>query len=859
MERELEAELRFHLEMQTAEFIRQGMPPERARRAARQALGDVDRLKDDVRDTWLTRTIETVIQDARYGLRGLRRHAGYTAAVLVTMALGIGANSAIFSVVHAVVLSPLPYERGDDLVLMQQPRGGYDNAGFSLLDIDDIGRLSASLDSLSEYHGMYFILLGGAEPARVATGVVSWNYFETLGLEPLLGRTFRAEDDRHDAPATLVLSYDYWQRELGGDPGVVGRVFQMNDRPHTVVGVLPDVPMYPQANDVYMPRTSCPFRMSPENRDRRGSGMASALGRRRNGSSLADLNADLTQVGAALQTAYPVDYRADAGHRIVATPLRREFTRNFESTLVVLLGTSAFVLLIVVASVANLAVARTMRRDRELALRTALGASRRRLLRQLLTESAILSLAGGLAGLVLAVVARDLLASYVARFTPRASEIRIDASVLWFTLTLSLLTGLLSNTLPALSRYLRPGRAGAAAAGTVRRGGVRRALIVAQVAASFMLLVGAGLLTRSLMKLAEVDPGFSTERVLTLQLDMDFSRYRSDTARTEYLARVEAALASLPDVSSVGASGTLPFLDDSRASLTHLAIEGEPPPPLNRGPQASLMIATAAYFEAMNIPLLRGRAFAVDDRLGGPTVVIINQLLAQRLFPGGDPIGRRISDGDDDWATIVGVVASVRQQLAVEPVAEIYVPMAQLPYVTTNWVLRSERDLDAIAPLVREAIHDVDPNQPIHRMRPLTDARAASLLPPRLTAALIGLFAALALVITATGIAGVIAFSVNQRSQEFGVRMALGAAPVDVVSMVVREGMTLALKGLAIGAAGAIVLGGVFSTLLFEVTPTDGVTYAIVSFLLMIVAALACLLPALRAASVDPMNALRPA
>ncbi len=325
------------------------------------------------------------------------------------------------------------------------------------------------------------------------------------------------------------------------------------------------------------------------------------------------------------------------------------------------------------------------------------------------------------------------------------------------------------------------------------------------------------------------------------------------------MARVEAALASLPDVSSVGASGTLPFLDDSRASLTHLAIEGEPPPPLNRGPQASLMIASAGYFEAMKIPFLRGRAFAAEDRLGGPTVVIMNQLLAQRLFPGGDPIGRRISDGDDDWATIVGVVASVRQQLAVEPVAEIYVPMTQLPYVTTNWVLRSERDLDAIAPLVREAIRAVDPNQPIHRMRPLTDARAASLLPPRLTAALIGLFAALALVITATGIAGVIAFSVNQRSQEFGVRMALGAAPADVVSMVVREGMTLALKGLAIGAAGAIVLGGVFSTLLFEVTPTDGVTYAIVSFLLMIVAALACLLPALRAASVDPMNALRPA
>ena len=283
MERELDAELRFHLDMQTTEYVRQGVAPEAARRSAQQLFGGVEGIKDDVRDTWLTRLVETLGQDVRYGVRSLRRQAGYALAVVVTMTLGIGANTAIFSVVNAVVLQPLPYERGEDLVLLRQARSGVDNTGFSLTDIDDIKTLSTSLDAVVEYHSMYFILLGGDEPERVAAGVVSWDYFQTLGVTPLLGRTFRAEDDGHEAPATILLSHEYWQRAFGGNRDVVGRVVEMNDRPHTIVGVLPDVPMYPQPNDVYMPRTACPFRANPSDRYRRGSGMASALGRRRAG------------------------------------------------------------------------------------------------------------------------------------------------------------------------------------------------------------------------------------------------------------------------------------------------------------------------------------------------------------------------------------------------------------------------------------------------------------------------------------------------------------------------------------------------------------------------------------------------
>jgi predicted permease len=534
MERELDAELQFHLDMQAAEYVRQGLRPEVARRNARQLFGGIHSIKDHVRDAWLTRLLETFGQDVRYGVRGLRTQPGYALAVAVTMALGIGANTAIFSVVNAVVLEPLPYARGEDLLLLRQTRTDVDNTGFSIVDIDDINRRTTSLDALVEYHNMYFILLGGLEPERVATGVVSWDYFQTLGVTPLLGRTFRAEDDAHDADATLVLSHEYWQRAFGGRPDVIGRVVEMNDRRHTIVGVLPDVPMYPQPNDVYMPRSACPFRMSPGDRERRGGGMASAIGRRRPGHSLAQAEADLGKVAHSLETDFPDAYPAALGYGLAASPLRREFTREFESTLLILVGTAGFVLLIVCASVANLAVARTMRRDRELALRTALGASQGRLLRQLVTESLILSLAGGTAGLLLAFVGMDLLVQHAARFTPRATEVRIDTTVLLFTLVVSLVTGTIAAILPAVSRRLGPRRAAISAGSrtTVHRSDLRRALIVAEVAASFMLLIGAGLMVRSLVKLTGVNPGFSTDHVLTMQIDMNFTKYRApiDTA-----------------------------------------------------------------------------------------------------------------------------------------------------------------------------------------------------------------------------------------------------------------------------------------------------------------------------------------
>ena len=869
MERELDVELQFHLDMLAADYVRRGIPPDAARRSARQTFGGVESIKDDVRDAWLTRLVETIGQDVRYGLRGLRRQAGYALAVIVTMALGIGANTAIFSVVNAVVLRPLPYDRGEDLLLLNQARTNVANTGFSFADIDDIKAFSGSLDAVVEYHNMYFILLGGEEPERVAAGVVSWDYFQTLGITPLVGRVFRAEDDgndkhdKHDTQATLVLSHEYWQRAFRGDRSVVGRVVEMNDRPHTIVGVLPDVPMYPQPNDVYMPRSACPFRMSAGERERRGSGMASALGRRRPGRTLEDAQSDLAAVGQRLQQAHPKLYPAERGYQLTATPLRREFTRNFESTLLILVSTAGFVLLIVCASVANLAVARTMRRDRELALRTALGASKGRLLRQLATESLILALVGGACGLLLAFVGMDLLVQYAGRFTPRATEVRIDKAVLLFTLGVSLLTGIIAAILPAVSRRLGPCRAAISAGPRrlVRRSDLRRALIVAQVAASFVLLIGAGLMVRSLLKLTGVDPGFSSDHVLTMQIDMNFTKYRTSAERAGYLDHLLDNLQQIPGVAAVGASGTIPFLEEAGGALNPLLVTGragQKSDDIATGPRASLMIASDDYFRAMDIRLIRGRFFAPSDNLGSSGVALVNRTFADRNWPDEDPVGQQVSaNGGRTWLTIVGVVADVRQQLALEPVDEIYAPMRQVPYVTTNWVIRSTLDPAVLDSLVRDAVRETDRDQPIHRLRTLDDVRAASLAPPRLTTTLLGLFAALALIITAAGIAGVVAFSVSQRTQEFGVRVALGAKRSDVVSMVVGEGVRLAITGLAIGLVGAVILGALLSTVLFGVGPVDAVTYLAVSMVLLAVAGLACLLPALRAASIDPMTALR--
>jgi predicted permease len=861
MEGELDRELAFHIDMLTEQNVRAGMSIAEARAAAVRHFGRVDGVKEAVRDAWLSRTAETFSQDVRYGLRNIRRNPGFAFVIVVTMALGIGANSAIFSVVNGVLLRPLPYADAERVVVLRQERPlvGDLDLGFSVRELDDYRAQATTLEAIAEFHEMWFILLGRPEPERVSTGVVSANFFGTLGVKPALGRDFIASDEGHNAPAVLMLSHEYWQRSFGGDPGIIGRVFEMNDRPHQVIGVLPPVTPYPAMVDVYMPTSACPFRSAADAVENRNARMSRAIARMRDGFTLDQVRADLTAVAGRIQQNDPELYPEGFGFNAAAVPLQDELTHAFKTTLFVLLGTAGFVLLIVCASVANLTLARMVRREQEMVVRAALGASRLRLVRQLLTESTILALLGGLAGLLLAAAGLDLLVAFAERFTARAGEVRIDRFVLLYTLATSTATGLIFGSVPALLGRLSPSpslRAGSRVTHGPRN--LRTALTVAQVAISFMLLVGAGLTIRTLFKLQQVDPGFRTDSIMTMRVDLNFTKYVDPLAeRAPFWEALEKRLLAIPGVIGVGGAGTFPFNEKGPFS-DFIRIEGRPSTDTGTHPTAGVRIISPGYFATLGQPLVSGRAFSHSDRGRNDHVIVINRTMAEHYWPGENAIGKRISGKDgDDWATVVGVVADARQQLSEAPEDEIYIPMFQSGQLSSNWLVRTSLDSDTIIREIRAAVRSIDPEQPVDQFRTLSEVRLASLDSPRLTATLLGLFALLALVITATGIAGVIAFSVNQRTQEFGIRMALGAGRANVLGIVLKQGLQFVLVGLALGTAGALVLARLMTTLLFGVEPTDAITFLSVALVLVAVAAVACLVPARRAASVDPLVALR--
>jgi putative ABC transport system permease protein len=805
--------------------------------------------------------METLNQDIRAALRGFGRSRGFTAAVILTMALGIGANTAIFSVVHGVLLRPLPYRDGDNLLILRQqrPLAGVQAQGFSPLEMEDYRQQSKTLEAIVEYHNMWFVLLGRGDPERVQTGVVSWNYFDLFGVRPVAGRTFRADDDKLGADAVLVLSHNYWQNRFGGDPNVVGQVFEMNDRPHTVIGVLPPIPQFPNENDVYMPVSACPFRSSEGVRTSRNARMVQAVGRLRSGESLQSAATDLAMVASNLQHAYPQNYPASAGFTAIALSLRDELTRGFRPTLAILLGAAGFLLLIVCASVANLMLARLLKRERELAIRMSLGAGRWRLIRQLLTESTMLAIAGAAVGLLIAWVTMDLLVTLADQFTTRSQEVSLNGTVLLFTLAIATLTGVLVGAIPAL-----PGRISLASAmqegaraTSGGRGSVRSALIVGQVAVSFVLLIGAGLMLRSLWRLQSVDAGIHTDSILSMRVALNFSKYTTPPLRAQFLTALTDRLREIPGVRSAGGAGTFP-MNDGGGFLAGVRIQGQPEIEVARLPRAEVQSATPGYFQTVGIPLLQGRLIDERDIADRESVAVISDSMARQFFPNAVPLGARIStDNGQRWMTIVGVVGDVRSTLASQPSSTFYRPLAQAPLLTVMYLVRTSGDPASLIPQMQHTVHALDPQQPVDQFRTLDQVRSASLSAPRLTATLIGVFAGIALIITATGLAGVIAFSVNQRSQEFGVRIALGATPGSVLQMVLAQGLRLVLAGLVLGGLAAAALAGTIRVLLFDTAPTDIPTYAGVAVVLAIVALIACVLPARRASSVDPLVVLR--
>ena len=812
----------------------------------------------------LLRFFENLRQDFAYGLRGLARKPGFAAVVIITLALGIGANTAIFSVVHGVLMRPLPYRAPERVVLLHQAatRISEPSFGFSVPDFTDFRERQRAFTGLSEYHSMWFILLGRPEPERVQTGVVSDNFFDLLGVKPLFGRTFEAGEDAQGAAPVLVLSYNYWQRSFAGDPGVVGQVVEMNNRPHTIVGVLPPLPAFPNEDHVFMPASACPFRGSERVlTNRPGRIISHVFARLKDGVSDQQALGDVQRIGAELAAAYPQNYPTADGYTVRLESVAHAFTGNSRTPLYVLLATSAFVLLIACANVANLSLSRLVLREQELAMRIALGAGRGRIVQQLITENLLLAALGGLGGLALAKWGLDALTVYAATFLPRADEIEISAPVLFFTAAVSLFSGLLFGSWPRL-----PSSAGLAttlkdgARGAGRQGGRLRSLLIAgQVAISVPLLVGAALAARTLFQLQRVDAGVDTNRVLVANLSLNFTRYDNREKRLDFWDRSMNEILRLPAVASVAVSGGVP-LDGLANRPSTFTIEHEAAQANAPSAAAFVLVSSEDYFRAVGQPLLRGRAFTGGDVQGAPPVGIINQSLASRYWPGRDPIGSRITfDNGQNWITIIGVVANARSQIDAEPQDEIHVPLRGTSGALLSGALliRTHGAPGAIANAVREAIRRVDAQQPVTRIETLEQVRRRALAPPKLIATLLGLFALLALIITAAGIGGVLAFSVNQRTQEIGIRMALGASRASVLRMILRQGLTLVLLGLAAGTIASLTLVKLMKQVLYGVSPTDPLSFIAVAVVLIAVSVVACVFPARRATLVNPITALR--
>jgi putative ABC transport system permease protein len=805
--------------------------------------------------------LDLVRRDIAYGVRSLRRTPGFTAAVVLTIALGVGANAAVFSMVDGVLLRALPFEAGDRLVVIHQlmAASGAEDIGLSVLEVADYRRQSQTLDGVAEYHSMYFNLFGRGEARRVQTGVVSADFFPVVGVRPAIGRLFTASDDQPAAPPVLVLSYGFWQRVFGGDRAVIGTTVEMNDRVHTIVGVLPPLPPWPDANEVFMPASACPFRSAPNMLAARDMRMVGAIGRLRPDVPVSQATAELATLARGFAKAYPKDYQ-EPGFTAAAVSAGGLMAGQARTPFLVLLGATLFVLLLVCANIATLMLARLRARDRELAVRAALGASRGRLLGQLVVESLLMSLAGGAFGVVLAAFVRDMLVSYAARFSPRAAEIAIDGRVLLFALAVSAGAGVTVALVAGLGRHepIVPALKDGSAASTRRRGGVRSALVAAQVAISFVLLVGAGLLTRSLIKLEQVDPGFKPDHVLSMRIDLDWTRYNDDQKKDAFYRRLLEHVERRPGVLTAALSLTIP-LNQSAVYSQGLTVEGRQSERGRARPLADFRKATPGYFNTVGVPLVRGRFFSDRDCEGEPIVAIVNESLVRHRFGGEDPISRRVSfDGGERWITVVGVVGDVHQYgLDKAPADEVYLPLFQAPSLGGTLLVRTAGDPLALAADIRQVVRGLDVRQPVVNVRSLEQVRDDSLASRKLTAGLIGLFALLALAVTCAGVIGVVAFHVSQRTHEIGIRMALGADRSGLVRMMVLQAMMPVVVGLAIGSFGALALSGALRGLLFEIRPTDPGTFVLGLAVLAGAAALACLAPARRAAAVSPLEALR--
>ncbi|HWS52912.1 MAG TPA: ABC transporter permease [Pyrinomonadaceae bacterium] len=859
VERELDEELRFHIEREAEQNVGRGMRPDEALRVALARFGRVENIKEECRDARGVRPVEEMWQDLRYGARKLRKSPGFSLVAVMTLALGIGANTAIFSVVNAVLLRPLPFEQPEQLVKVfgTNARRSSFSRPHSYPNFSDLRAQNQSFEALAAYTGSTSALSGGDAPEQITGVVSSGDIFRVLKAEPLMGRLLAPEDERPGGAAVAVISHGLWQRRFGGDPDIVGRLVKLDGREREIVGVTRDdfsFEFVTAAADFWMP-------IDPASSvyQQRGAIFLEAIGRLRPGVSVEQASADLGVVASRLEQQYQ-DSNAGVGVRLASA--QEDLVGDVRPTLLVLLGAVGLVLLIACANVANLLLARAAGRHREIAVRTALGAWRRRIVRQLLTESLLLAFAGGLLGLLFALWGVKLLSAFVPENVPRFGETSLDLRVLGFTLAASVLTGLLFGIAPALQSsrldlneaLKEGGRGGTDGRGRTR---VRSLLIVSEVALSLVLLIGAGLLIKSFVKLRNTNPGFDPSNTLTASLSLAPVRYDTDEKIADFYGRLVERVRGLPGVESVGAVNPLPLGDNSYAFS--FSVVGQPPLPPGQRQSASARFVTPDYFRAQRVPLRAGRAFTEADTADAPDVIIVNEAFARRYLPGVEPLGQRLRLGINSIeGEIVGLVGDIRgASLATTPAPEYYVPEAAVSFGDMTLVVRTANDPASLTPALRQVVSEMDKELPLYDVRTMESLVARSVARQRFSMTLVGVFAALAMLLAAVGIFSVMSFLVAQRTHEIGIRMALGARPGDILSMVVRQGVVLTLVGVGVGLAGAFALTRLMSGLLYEVSATDPVVYGGITALLAGVALLACYVPARRATKVDPLIALR--
>jgi len=878
VESELDLEVRTYAELLEEENMSRGMNPEQARRQARIELGGPEQVKEAVRGARAGAWIETVWQDLRSGVRVLRKNPGFAATAILTLALGIGANTAIFSVVRAILLSSLPYHQPERLVNVwgQLTAEGIPKNSLSDAEYFELADSNQSFEKVAAYYAHGSANLGSdeAEPRRVTRGFATWTLFPLLGVRPILGHAFSADEDQPGHAQVALISQSLWRSFFAGDPNVVGKSMRMNNALYTVNGVLPEGFDFGGNNEVWTL-----LGLDRNDQANRGAHNFNAIARLKPGVTMAQASADMTRFAQQLAREYPDFYRASSGWGVFIVPLREELVAQIRPALLILMAATGIVLLIACANIANLLLARSSAREKEMAVRASLGAGQGRMIRQLLTESLVLSLIGCAVGLAFGEAGMIAIRGLHSDILPHVRKVELDSNMLWLTLAAAAFTGLLFGLAPAI-HFSRPPLSDAMKEGGREGGGgrfggrVRNVLAVSEIAFSLVLVTAAGLTIRSFYQLLHVEPGFRTDHILTMRLTLPSVTYPAGPAVPRFFNQLLDRVRGLPGVASAGAISQLP-LGEVRSSGS-VFIENSSAPGLQRTPQVPYgylemdqIFATPGYFETMRTPLVAGRTFTAADTGTSPRVALVDTKFAKSVWPGQNPLEKRVCMNftggpktlQPEWATVVGMVAHVHNQsLDAEGRGQLYFPQTQDPFGSTGSMfvaIRTAQDPVRLTNAVRSQVLAMDPREPIYAVHTMDEVVATSVERPRLSLDLMAVFAGLAFALAAIGVYGVIAFTVSQRRHELGIRVALGAQAGDIRRMVMGQGARLAIAGVGVGLAGALYLARFMAPLLYGVETRDPATFAIVPVLLIGVTLAASWIPAARATQVDPTETLR--